>query len=55
VIAHGPVASLKCPAMTMGFRATPEQIKAVQVGQPVDFAFEIRGADTTLTRIEQAQ
>ena len=55
VISHGPVATLEWPAMTMGFRATPEQISAVQVGQPVDFDFTVQGPEATLTNIEPAR
>ena len=54
-ISHGPVATLEWPAMTMGFRATPEQISAVQVGQPVDFDFTVQGPEATLTNIEPAR
>ena len=54
-ISHGPVATLEWPAMTMGFRATPEQISAVQVGQPVDFEFTVQGPEATLTNIESAR
>jgi Cu(I)/Ag(I) efflux system protein CusF len=55
VIAHGPVDALKWPAMTMGFTATPEQIKAVQAGQKVTFDFDSQGSNNTITRIEPAQ
>ncbi|MEO6365564.1 MAG: copper-binding protein [Luteimonas sp.] len=51
VIAHGPVDSLKWPAMTMGFKATPEQLKSVQAGQQVEFEFESKGMDATIARI----
>lgn len=55
VIAHGPVETLKWPAMTMGFKATPEQIQAVQPGQKVTFDFNSEGPSNTITRIEPAQ
>lgn len=55
VIAHGPVESLNWPSMTMGFKATPEQIQAVQPGQKVTFDFSSQGANNTITRIEPAQ
>jgi Cu(I)/Ag(I) efflux system protein CusF len=55
VIAHGPVEALKWPAMTMGFTATPEQIKAVQPGQKVTFDFSSQGSKNTITRIAPAQ
>ncbi|MEQ1511502.1 MAG: copper-binding protein [Lysobacteraceae bacterium] len=50
-ISHGPVESLKWPAMTMGFKATPAQVASVQVGQKVEFEFESRGMDGTITQI----
>ncbi len=53
-IAHGPVASLHWPAMRMGFKATPEQLASVQTGQQVEFEFESKGRDATITRITPA-
>lgn len=50
-ISHGAVESLKWPAMTMGFKAMPEQVASVQVGQEVQFEFEFRGMDATITQI----
>ncbi|MFU5345262.1 copper-binding protein [Pseudomonas aeruginosa] len=38
-LAHGPVAALRWPPMTMGFKATDEQLKGLQVGDKVDFEF----------------
>jgi Cu(I)/Ag(I) efflux system protein CusF len=51
VISHGPVPALDWPAMTMGFRATPDQAASVQVGQQVEFAFTTDAGTSTLTRI----
>jgi Cu(I)/Ag(I) efflux system protein CusF len=51
VIAHGPIAAVGWPAMTMGFRATPEQIQSVQIGGRIEFEFETRGAEATLIRV----
>jgi Cu(I)/Ag(I) efflux system protein CusF len=50
-ISHGPVAALNWPAMTMAFKATPQQLASVHVGQKVDFEFLSKGMDGTLTRI----
>lgn len=50
-IAHAPVPSLQWPAMTMGFRATPEQVASVQVGQTVRFDFESTGMDAAIIQI----
>lgn len=51
-LAHGPVAALDWPAMTMSFSATPEHIAAVSIGQEVDFEFSSDG--NTITRISPA-
>lgn len=51
-LAHGPVDTLGWPAMTMGFKATPEQIASVQPGQSVRFEFTAEGMAATITRIE---
>jgi Cu(I)/Ag(I) efflux system protein CusF len=51
-ISHGPVASLNWPAMTMAFKATPQQLASVHVGQKVDFEFVSHGMGGTLTSIK---
>lgn len=51
-LAHGPIDALGWPAMTMGFKATPEQIASVQPGQSVRFEFTAEGMTATITRIE---
>lgn len=51
-IAHGPVEALKWPAMTMSFKATPEQIASVGAGQKVQFEFTAEGMNATITRVE---
>jgi len=50
-IAHDPVDVLGWPAMTMGFKATPEQIAAVQVGDRVRFDFDTEGSEATIVSI----
>ena len=54
-IAHGPVPVLKWPAMTMGLKATPEQLAQVQVGQQVMFEFKSEGMQATLLSIKPMQ
>lgn len=54
-IAHGPVEALQWPAMTMAFKATPEQAASVQPGQQVAFEFTSQGMDATITRITPAK
>ncbi len=51
-LTHGPVDALGWPGMTMGFKATPEQIASVQPGQSVRFEFTAKGMEATITRIE---
>ncbi len=48
-IAHGDVPALKWPAMTMGFKATPEQLAALHVGEQVAFEFNSEGMPTILS------
>jgi Cu(I)/Ag(I) efflux system protein CusF len=54
-IAHGPVESLGWPAMTMAFKATPEQIAAVKAGDDVTFVFDTAGNEATLVSITAAE
>lgn len=54
-IAHGPVAALNWPAMTMAFSATPEQTATVKAGQRVEFEFVAEGMAATITRIAPVQ
>lgn len=51
-ISHGPVEALKWPAMTMGFKATPDQVASVTAGQEVSFEFTSSGVDATITTIK---
>jgi len=53
-LAHGPVPELEWPAMTMAFKATPDQIASVKVEQKVQFEFEAQGMDATITKISAA-
>lgn len=48
-IAHGDIPALKWPAMTMGFKATPEQLEALRVGEQVEFEFNSEGMPTILS------
>lgn len=50
-ISHGPVEALNWPAMTMAFKATPEQVASVQGGQKVAFEFTSSGEGSTITTI----
>ncbi|AJY52962.1 MULTISPECIES: copper-binding protein [Halomonadaceae] len=50
-IAHGPVPELEWPAMTMGFKATPEQLMNLKEGDEVEFEFTSKGMDSVITSI----
>jgi Cu(I)/Ag(I) efflux system protein CusF len=51
-ITHGAVPAVQWPPMTMGFRATEEQLASVKVGDQVNFEFQLEGATATITSIE---
>lgn len=52
-LAHGPVAALQWPPMTMGFKATEEQLKGLQVGDKVDFEFLNEGGASKIVNIRK--
>jgi Cu(I)/Ag(I) efflux system protein CusF len=52
-IAHGAVASLQWPPMTMGFVATQEQLAGLAVGDRVRFSFRMEGSKATLVSISK--
>ena len=52
-LAHGPVAALQWPAMTMGFSATGEQLDGLKVGDKVDFDFRMQGSAATIIEIRK--
>lgn len=52
-IAHGPVASMSWPAMTMTFKAKDKaMLQKVKPGDQVDFSFVQSGKDHTITEIK---
>jgi len=52
-IAHGPVASMKWPSMTMTFKAKDKaMLQKVKPGDQVDFSFVASGKDHTITEIK---
>ncbi|SFP49885.1 Cu(I)/Ag(I) efflux system protein CusF [Geopseudomonas sagittaria] len=53
-LAHGPVPSLQWPPMTMGFAATPEQLKGLKVGDQVNFEFQSQGMTARIVSIRKA-
>lgn len=53
-IAHGPIPSLKWPAMEMGFAlSAPEIARDIAVGDTVNFAVVQRGRDYVVTRLSK--
>jgi Cu(I)/Ag(I) efflux system periplasmic protein CusF len=52
-IAHGPVESMKWPAMTMTFKVKDKKmLDKVKQGQKVDFSFVQSGKDYTITQLK---
>jgi len=52
-IEHGPVASLKWPAMTMAFKAKDRKaLQALKPGQRIDFEFVQQGKDYIITKVK---
>ena len=52
-IAHGPVASMNWPSMTMTFKAKDKaMLQKVKPGDQVDFSFVHSGKDHTITEIK---
>jgi Cu(I)/Ag(I) efflux system periplasmic protein CusF len=52
IISHDPVPALKWPAMTMSFRISPELAKGLKVDQKVEFEFQARDMDGTITKVK---
>ncbi|MBK9130035.1 MAG: copper-binding protein [Gammaproteobacteria bacterium] len=48
---HGPISSIKWPAMTMAFKITPDQAAPLTVGEQVEFEFVTSGMEATITKI----
>ena len=51
-IAHGAVAELQWPAMTMTFQAPSVDLSTIEPGDQVSFEFTSSGMDGTITSIE---
>jgi Cu(I)/Ag(I) efflux system protein CusF len=52
-VAHGSIASLNWPAMTMTFKAADKKLlQSLKPGAQVAFDFEQRGKDYVITKIE---
>jgi Cu/Ag efflux protein CusF len=51
-IAHGPVASLKWPGMTMAFKADKQILEQAKPGKEVQFVFQQRGKEYVITSLK---
>jgi Cu/Ag efflux protein CusF len=52
-INHGPIPEVNWPAMTMGFKATPEQVGSVKPGDRVAFDLRLQGGAGEITTIHK--
>lgn len=48
-LAHGPIAAVNWPAMTMGFKASPAIVASAKVGQKIDATLRIAGGGGEIT------
>lgn len=52
-LAHGPVASMNWPAMTMTFRAKDKKmVQDVKPGQKIEIEFQQQGRDYVITKVK---
>lgn len=51
IISHEPIPSLKWPSMVMSFRISAELARGLKDGQKVEFEFQPRDMDGTITRV----
>ncbi|MGP5739586.1 copper-binding protein [Pseudomonas aeruginosa] len=52
-LAHGPVAALQWPPMTMAFKTEPGQLDNLQVGDKVAFEFLYEGGASKIVNIRK--
>lgn len=52
-LAHGPVAALQWPPMTMAFKTEPGQLENLQVGDKVAFEFLYEGGASKIVNIRK--
>jgi Cu/Ag efflux protein CusF len=52
-IDHAPIPEVGWPAMTMGFKASPEVAKSVKVGDKVAFDLKVQGGAGEVTAIRK--
>ena len=54
-LAHGPIASLKWPSMTMNFKIKDRALQEIKVDNVVTFTFIQSGSDYIVTRIQSSK
>lgn len=52
-IDHAPIPEANWPAMTMGFKAAPEQVASVRAGDKVAFDLKVQGGAGEITAIRK--
>ena len=52
ILAHDPIPAVKWPAMVMSFRISAELAKGLKDGQKVEFEFQPRDMDGTITKVK---
>lgn len=52
---HGPIAEANWPAMTMAFKASPEIVKQVKVGDEIEFDIKLKGGGGEVTAVRKPQ
>lgn len=52
-IAHGPIATVGWPEMTMGFKAEPKLLENLKVGDKVNFDLSVKGNAGEVTAIKK--
>ena len=52
-LAHGPVAALQWPSMTMAFKTEPGQLDNLQVGDKVAFEFLYESGESKIVNIRK--
>jgi Cu(I)/Ag(I) efflux system protein CusF len=51
-LAHGPIAAVGWPAMTMAFKASPATVAAAKVGRKVDATLKISGGGGEIVELK---
>jgi Cu(I)/Ag(I) efflux system protein CusF len=52
-VEHGPIPEAGWPAMTMGFKASPELAKSVKAGDKIAFDVKLQGGGGEITAVQK--